>query len=193
MNTIYTYIFKRNQPILFSSEKQIRVAQIEEMTKVPQKFRFPFFTELQWYALDKYVYALLGRTHLEFSDEEQCLLLGSEDERTQHLESLEQHHRHVTAQEIFGIKAIIMYIHALPVSKKNVPPLLKEPINLVRDIKLVVEGGIIIHSSISCLLKYFCMFFSPEIFFINFFSLQAIKMMIQINLSQDNLYSIGQG
>ena len=33
-----------------------------------------------------------------------------------------------------------MYIHALPVSKKNVPPLLKEPINLVRDIKLVVEG-----------------------------------------------------
>ena len=113
------------------------------MTKVPQKFRFPFFTELQWYALDKYVYALLGRTHLEFSEEEQCLLLGSEDERTQHLESLEQHHRHVTAQEIFGIKAIIMYIHALPVSKKNVPPLLKEPINLVRDIKLVVEGMIL--------------------------------------------------
>ena len=193
MNTIYTYIFKRNKLIPFSSEKQIRVAQIEEMTKVPQKFRFPFFTELQWYALDKYVYALLGRTHLEFSDEEQCLLLGSEDERTQHLESLEQHHRHVTAQEIFGIKAIIMYIHALPVSKKNVPPLLKEPINLVRDIKLVVEGGIIIHSSINCLLKYFCLFFSPEIFFINLFSLQAIKMMIQINLSPDNLYSIGQG
>ena len=46
----------------------------------------------------------------------------------------------ILAQEIFGIKAIIMYIHALPVSKKNVPPLLKEPINLVRDIKLVVEG-----------------------------------------------------
>ena len=32
-----------------------------------------------------------------------------------------------------------MYIHALAVSKKNVPPLLKEPINLVRDIKLLVE------------------------------------------------------
>ena len=42
-------------------------------------------------------------------------------------------------QELFGIKAIVMYIHALAVSKKNVPPLLKEPINLVRDIKLVVE------------------------------------------------------
>ena len=110
------------------------------MTKVPQKFRFPYFTELQWYALDKYAYSLLGRTHLELTEEEQTMLLGNEDERTQYLESLEQHHRHVTAQEIFGIKAIIMYIHALPVSKKNVPPLLKEPINLVRDIKLVVEG-----------------------------------------------------
>ena len=32
-----------------------------------------------------------------------------------------------------------MYIHALAVSKKNVPPLLKEPINLVRDIKKLVE------------------------------------------------------
>ena len=49
----------------FAIEKQLRVAQIEELTKVPNKFRFPFFTELQWYALDKYVWALLGRTHLK--------------------------------------------------------------------------------------------------------------------------------
>jgi F-box/leucine-rich repeat protein 10/11 len=32
----------------FAIEKQIRVAQIEEVTKVPKKFRFPYFTELQW-------------------------------------------------------------------------------------------------------------------------------------------------
>ncbi len=46
-----------------------RVAQIEEMTKVPHKFRFPFFTELQWFAMDKFVYHLMGRTHLNLEEE----------------------------------------------------------------------------------------------------------------------------
>ena len=54
----------------FAIEKQLRVAQIEELTKVPTKFRFPFFNELQWYALDKYAWALLGKTHIE--EEEVC-------------------------------------------------------------------------------------------------------------------------
>ena len=92
------------------------------------------------YALDKYVYALLGRTHLDLSASSVEFLLGNEVERTQYLEALSQNHRHITAQELFGIKAIVMYIHALAVSKKNVPPLLKEPIHLVRDIKLLVES-----------------------------------------------------
>lgn len=32
--------------------------------QVPQKFRYPFFTEMLWYVLDRYVGSLLGRTHL---------------------------------------------------------------------------------------------------------------------------------
>ena len=122
----------------FAIEKQIRVAQIEEITKVPQKFRFPYFTELQWFALDKYVYALLGRTHLDLSEDEVDFLLGQPEERKNFIDALKSG-KHITAQELFGIKAIVMYIHALPVSKKNVPPVIKEPINLVRDVKSVVE------------------------------------------------------
>ncbi len=124
----------------FAIEKQIRVAQIEEMTKVPQKFRFPFFTELQWYALDKYVYALLGRSHLEFDEDTKLRLLGTADERKHFKDALAQSPRHITPQEIFGLKAIIMYIHALAVSKKNVPYLLRHPINLVRDVRVVVDS-----------------------------------------------------
>ena len=90
--------------------------------------------------MDKYVFALLGRTHLDLSADDEELLLGHSDERTKILDALSQNHRHITPQELFGIKAIVMYIHALAVSKKNVPPLLKEPINLVRDIKHVVEA-----------------------------------------------------
>ena len=123
----------------FAIEKQIRVAQIEEITKVPQKFRFPYFTELQWFALDKYVYALLGRTHLDLSEDEATFLLGHEEDKKNFIQALTTNRRHITAQELFGIKAIVMYIHALPVSKKNVPPIIKQPINLVRDVKVVVE------------------------------------------------------
>ena len=33
-----------------------------------------------------------------------------------------------------------MYIHALPVSKKYVPPALRNPVNLIRDIRTIVNG-----------------------------------------------------
>ena len=53
IHAVYTpddsLVFGGNFLHSFAIEKQIRVAQIEEITKVPQKFRFPFFTELQWY------------------------------------------------------------------------------------------------------------------------------------------------
>jgi F-box/leucine-rich repeat protein 10/11 len=88
------------------------------------------------YALDKYVYALLGRTHLDLDDEEEEELLGTPDERRNFSDKCNL--RFLTPQELFGLKAIIMYIHALPVSKKNVPALITEPINLVRDIRIVV-------------------------------------------------------
>ena len=48
----------------FAVEKQLQVAHIEEITHVPQKFRFPFFTEMLWYMLDRYIHCLYGRTHL---------------------------------------------------------------------------------------------------------------------------------
>lgn len=143
IHAVYTpadsLVFGGNFLHSFAIEKQIRVAQIEEITKVPQKFRFPFFTELQWYALDKYVYHLLGRSHLDLDEEAKLRLLGSKHERQEHQISLEKgNHVHLTPPEVFGLKAIVMYIHALAVSKKNVPVLLPEPINLVRDIREVV-------------------------------------------------------
>ena len=90
------------------------------------------------FALDKYVYALLGRTHLEFDDVVKKKLLGSDSEQKLFFDSIGQHPS-ITPQELFGLKAIIMYIHALPVSKKNVPPLLRHPINLVKDVRIVVN------------------------------------------------------
>lgn len=35
------------------------------LVQVPQKFRYPFFTEMLWYVLERYVHCLLGRSHLD--------------------------------------------------------------------------------------------------------------------------------
>lgn len=141
IHAVYTpedsLVFGGNFLHSFAIEKQIRVAQIEEITKVPQKFRFPFFTELQWYALDKYCYHLVGRTHLDFDPDVKTRLLGSKEERQQFKKNLQ--HIHLTPHEIFGMKAIVMYLHALAVSKKNVPVLLDQPVNLIRDIRVIVN------------------------------------------------------
>lgn len=32
---------------------------------MPQKFRYPFFTEMLWYVLERYVYCDLGISHLK--------------------------------------------------------------------------------------------------------------------------------
>jgi len=121
----------------FAIEKQLRVAQIEELTKVPTKFRFPFFTELQWYALDKYVWSLMGRTHISVEEEVMVQLYGEKWERQEH--QLGISHQHITPQELYGLKAIVMFIHALPVTRKSVPSLIKNAVELIKDVRNIVE------------------------------------------------------
>ena len=84
------------------------------------------------------MYALLGRTHLEYDESVQKNILGSDADQKQFFDSLGRNPT-LTQQERSGLKAIIMYIHALPISKKNIPLLLRHPIDLVRDIRIVVH------------------------------------------------------
>ena len=71
IHAVYTpsdsLVFGGNFLHSFAIETQLRVAQVEETTRVPAKFRFPFFTEMLWYVLERYVYTLLGRSHLDLS------------------------------------------------------------------------------------------------------------------------------
>ncbi|BES92321.1 jmjC domain-containing histone demethylation protein [Nesidiocoris tenuis] len=107
----------------FSIDKQIRVANVEEMTKVAQKFRYPFFTEMLWYVLCRYIHVLLGRSHLRD--------IPDMEPPTSHL--------HLTPLELHGIKAIVTYLHKLPNTKKNIPDLITDPVALIKDIRTLVE------------------------------------------------------
>ncbi|XP_047483967.1 uncharacterized protein LOC125035795 isoform X2 [Penaeus chinensis] len=158
IHAVYTpedsLVFGGNFLHSFGIEKQLRVAQVEDATHVPQKFRYPFFTEMLWYVLERYVHVLLGRTHLTLPPDEQQKYerhlaskkknnnnnkVKGEDEESDGGEDVPEEHIHLTQFELHGLKAIVMYLHALPTSKKCVPELITDPIALIRDVRTVVE------------------------------------------------------
>lgn len=110
----------------FGILKQLKIAKVEDSTKVPQKFRYPFFTEMLWYVLARYVHTLLGRTHLD-----------GEADREQELDG--QPHVHLTHYELFGLKEIVMFLYDLPPQRKNVPELIRDPVQLIKDVRCLVE------------------------------------------------------
>lgn len=136
----------------FGIDKQLKIAQVEDTTKVkknflvhkfltifknvhtnayflffyqvPQKFRYPFFTEMLWYVLERYVHCLLGRSHLTTG--------------TDVLIPPDRPHIHLTHAELHGLKEIVLYLHMLPPNKKNVPELIKDPVALIKDVRTLI-------------------------------------------------------
>ncbi|XP_058128790.1 jmjC domain-containing histone demethylation protein 1 [Anopheles coustani] len=130
IHAVYTptdsLVFGGNFLHSFGIVKQLKIAQVEDNTKVPQKFRYPFFTEMLWYVLAKYVYTLLGHSHLVGEPGREHELVGKS-------------HVHLTHYELFGLKDIVMYLYDLPAQKKNVPELIKDPVALIKDVRTLVE------------------------------------------------------
>lgn len=46
---------------------------------------------------------------------------------------------HLTASELHGLRAIVLYLHSLPPSRKNVPDILVNPVALIQDVRTIVE------------------------------------------------------
>ena len=40
---------------------QLRISQLEVATKVPVKFRYPFFVQMHWFVLERYVAMCTGK------------------------------------------------------------------------------------------------------------------------------------
>lgn len=119
-------IFGGNFLHSFGIPGQLQIVKVEDSTKVPQKFRYPFFTEMLWYTLAKYVRMLLGRSHLL-----------NEDDCIQEVES--KPHTHLTHMELYGLREIVMYLYSLPKQRKSVPDLVRDPVQLIKDVRSLVE------------------------------------------------------
>ena len=104
----------------FNIPLQLEVYEMEKRIGVPCHFQFPFFTEIHWYALERYVHTLSGISFL--NDELQFKALpkyqkGSCDKENDSLKD----HVHVTPFERSGLQTLIDVFEKLSPSEKSVP------------------------------------------------------------------------
>ncbi|XP_053179841.1 lysine-specific demethylase 2A [Scomber japonicus] len=59
-----TLVFGGNFLHSFNIPMQLNIYSIEDRTRVPAKFRYPFYYEMCWYVLERYLYCLTKVSHL---------------------------------------------------------------------------------------------------------------------------------
>uniref|UniRef100_A0A8C4GVH5 [histone H3]-dimethyl-L-lysine(36) demethylase n=1 Tax=Dicentrarchus labrax TaxID=13489 RepID=A0A8C4GVH5_DICLA len=59
-----TLVFGGNFLHSFNIPMQLNIYSIEDRTRVPPKFRYPFYYEMCWYVLERYLYCLTNISHL---------------------------------------------------------------------------------------------------------------------------------
>nr|XP_006136441.1 lysine-specific demethylase 2A-like isoform X2 [Pelodiscus sinensis] len=73
-----TLVFGGNFLHSFNIPMQLRIYSIEDRTRVPNKFRYPFYYEMCWYVLERYVYCITSHSHLTKDFQKESLNMGME-------------------------------------------------------------------------------------------------------------------
>uniref|UniRef100_A0A8C7CRS1 Lysine-specific demethylase 2B n=1 Tax=Oncorhynchus kisutch TaxID=8019 RepID=A0A8C7CRS1_ONCKI len=85
-----TLVFGGNILHSFNIPMQLSIYEIENRTKVQSKFRYPFYNEMCWYVLERYVHCLTKRSHLAPEFHRDPLLIApafpSSDSRSQDMD-----------------------------------------------------------------------------------------------------------
>uniref|UniRef100_A0A6P6YIH7 [histone H3]-dimethyl-L-lysine(36) demethylase n=1 Tax=Dermatophagoides pteronyssinus TaxID=6956 RepID=A0A6P6YIH7_DERPT len=128
IHAVYTMedslVFGGNFLHSFGIEKQLRVSQVEDVTRVESKYRYPFFIHLMWYVLVRYVHCLMGRNHLTIDDDGNPLssTSSSQSKQPQQPQSsstsnddpfitfVPNEKIHLTTYEINGLKKLIQWL-----------------------------------------------------------------------------------
>uniref|UniRef100_A0A670IW35 Lysine-specific demethylase 2B n=1 Tax=Podarcis muralis TaxID=64176 RepID=A0A670IW35_PODMU len=71
-----TLVFGGNFLHSFNIPMQLRIYSIEDRTRVPNKFRYPFYYEMCWYVLERYVFCITNRSHLTKDFQKESLSMG---------------------------------------------------------------------------------------------------------------------
>ncbi|KAM4555413.1 lysine-specific demethylase 2A [Odontesthes bonariensis] len=71
-----TLVFGGNFLHSFNIPMQLNIYNIEDRTRVPAKFRYPFYYEMCWYVLERYLYCLTNISHLTPEFQKHSLGIG---------------------------------------------------------------------------------------------------------------------
>ncbi|KFR04886.1 Lysine-specific demethylase 2B, partial [Opisthocomus hoazin] len=81
IHAVYTpvdsLVFGGNILHSFNVPMQLRIYEIEDRTRVHAKFRYPFYYEMCWYVLERYVSCVTQRCHLSREYQKESMLIDS--------------------------------------------------------------------------------------------------------------------
>jgi len=134
----------------FAIEKQLKTCYVEETLGTLERFKFPFYTEMLWYVLDRYVSCLTGKSHLDLPVEEKRRMRLEKGENidpnkefvnpglSEEAPVVPCEHVHLTQAELKGLKFIIMYLMTRPLEAMEVPVIIPDPLSLIASVKDLV-------------------------------------------------------
>uniref|UniRef100_A0A672JT31 [histone H3]-dimethyl-L-lysine(36) demethylase n=1 Tax=Sinocyclocheilus grahami TaxID=75366 RepID=A0A672JT31_SINGR len=162
-----TLVFGGNFLHSFNIPMQLNVYNIEDRTRVPAKFRYPFYFEMCWYVLERYLYCLTNISHLTPEFQKHSLGIGLkkedvikqggfngqeenivEEEEEMVKEEPEEEAAsparpgvkvHLTPLELEGLWELLHKLEELPAHKKCVPAGIRNAPALLSDIRKLLE------------------------------------------------------
>uniref|UniRef100_A0A671MSP6 [histone H3]-dimethyl-L-lysine(36) demethylase n=1 Tax=Sinocyclocheilus anshuiensis TaxID=1608454 RepID=A0A671MSP6_9TELE len=152
-----TLVFGGNFLHSFNIPMQLYIYNIEDRTRVPTKFRYPFYFEMCWYVLERYLYCLTNTSHLTPEFQKHSLGIGQgfnsdaenveREEETVKEEPEEEAASparpgvkvHLTPLELEGLWELLHRLEELPAHKKCVPSGIRNAPALLSDIRLLEE------------------------------------------------------
>uniref|UniRef100_A0A3B5L4D4 [histone H3]-dimethyl-L-lysine(36) demethylase n=1 Tax=Xiphophorus couchianus TaxID=32473 RepID=A0A3B5L4D4_9TELE len=142
-----TLVFGGNFLHSFNIPMQLNIYNIEDRTRVPAKFRYPFYYEMCWYVVERYLFCLTNISHL--TPEFQKYSLGiekpkveevKEGEGDEELENKVGTTRPVlTPFELEGLWNLLGKLEELPAHKKCVPAGIRNAAALLEDMRAVLR------------------------------------------------------
>uniref|UniRef100_A0A672QN31 [histone H3]-dimethyl-L-lysine(36) demethylase n=1 Tax=Sinocyclocheilus grahami TaxID=75366 RepID=A0A672QN31_SINGR len=152
-----TLVFGGNFLHSFNIPMQLYISNIEDRTRVPAKFRYPFFHEMCWYVLERYLYSVTNTSHLipEFQKHSLGIDLRREDSGCEELNGHAEEERddndapsppnapgvklHLTPFELKGLWHLVENLESLPSHKKCVPSGIHNAAALLHDIRALLK------------------------------------------------------
>ena len=123
IHAVYTpkdsLVFGGNFLNSFNIPMQLRISHLEERLKVPNRFRFPFFTEVMWYALERYIHTLTGESFLDEEFQKKNMIFENLCDNKENDDS--RSHVHLTPFEYKGLQKLVEELSCLFDNNCDVP------------------------------------------------------------------------